>query len=258
MLSTTASYRLLTRNIDRSLDMTRAQKPVANESAYYLENIGKIKSIDAFIKNTRVFTFAMKAFGLEDMAHAKAFIRKVLNEGVTDPTSFARRLNDDRFLAFARAFDFKKNGAATTDAPALRQAVVDKYVRQALELSAGADNEGVRLALYFQRTAPTINSPYGLLGDAALWKVVKTIFGFPDAMANADIEKQAAAITQRLTMADLKDPVKLNKLITRFTATWDVTEVSTTDPVLTLFSSSPPQTSLDLIMTLKSLKYGGS
>ena len=82
----------------------------------------------------------------------------------------------------------------------------------------------------------------------------------PDAMANAPIEQQAAAVTARLDIADLKDPAKLDKLITRFTAMWDATEVSAQDPILQLFSTSSPEASVDLnlIMTLKSLKYGGA
>ena len=36
--------------------------------------------------NTRVFNYAMNAFGLGDMAYAKAFMRKVLTEGVDDST----------------------------------------------------------------------------------------------------------------------------------------------------------------------------
>ena len=55
---------------------------MALETAYYLKHIGDVKSIDDFIKDTRLFNYAMKAFGLEDMAYAKAFMRKVLVEGV--------------------------------------------------------------------------------------------------------------------------------------------------------------------------------
>ncbi len=260
MQTTSATYRQITHNLDRTLSQTSAAKPVALETAYYLKTISNIKSIDDFVRNTRVFNFAMNAFGLADMAHAKAFMRKVLSEGIADSHSFANRLADDRFVAFARTFDFKANGADATGTADAQQGVVARYVRQTLETTAGADNEGVRLALYFQRMAPTVKSAYGLLGDAALWKVVKTVFGFPDAMANAGIEKQAAAVTSRLGIADLKDPAKLDKLINRFTAVWDATEASAADRRLALFGSDSGRVSVDLnlIMTLKSLKYGGA
>ncbi len=259
MLSTSTTYRMLTRDLDRTLASTAAERPVAVATDYYLKHIGDVQSVDDFIKDTRLFNYAMTAFGLDDMAHAKAFMRKVMVEGVADPKAFANRLADDRFVRFAETFSFSVNGADTTQSANAQQGVVDRYVRQRLEVSAGADNDGVRLALYFAREAPKVASAYGLLADAALWQVVKTMFGFPSEMANADIDKQAAAVNARLNIADLKDPEKLERLISRFTATWDATEVSAADPVLSLFDNSrSPSVDLDLIMTLKSLKYGGS
>ena len=35
---------------------------------YYLAKIGEVKSVDDFLKNDRLFRFAMKAAGLGDMA----------------------------------------------------------------------------------------------------------------------------------------------------------------------------------------------
>jgi hypothetical protein len=258
MLSTSTSYRLIASNLDRSLEVKAAETSVARESAYYLENIGKIRSIDDLLKNTRLFNFTMKAFGLEDMAHAKAYMRKVLTEGIADPKSFANRINDDRFLRFAATFNFAEYGEATTASTAIRQPVVDRYVRQALEAEAGQENDGVRLALYFHREAPNVKSAYDLLADPALWEVVKTIFGFPDAMANADIDKQAAAVLKRLDIADLHDPVKLDRLLTRFAAVWDATMMTGQDPILGMFDiGGGPSIDLNLVMTLGNLRRGG-
>lgn len=261
MLTTSATYRMLTRDIDTTLERTAEEKPVALETAYYLQHIGDVKSIDDLIKDTRLFRYAMKAFGLEDMSNAKAFMRKVLNEGITDPNSFANRLADDRFVRFAQTFDFKGKGEDVTASVDAQQGVADRYVRQTLETSEGEDNEGVRLALYFAREAPNVSSAYGLLGDPALWQVAKTVFGFPDEMANADIDKQAQAVNARLNIADLRDPTKLNALITRFTAVYDATTDTQSDPVLLLFDNSGQGTAsldLDLLTTLSNLKHGGS
>jgi hypothetical protein len=259
MLSTSASYRLLTRDLDATLERTAQKRPVAQESEYYLAHIGDVHSIDDFLKDTRLFNYAMSAFGLEDMAYAKALMRKVLTDGVADSTSFANRLSDDRFVKFATTFNFAENGDSATQGTDAQQGVVDRYVRQTMEVTAGEDNDAVRLALYFAREAPNATSAYDLLGDAALWQVVKTVFGFPDAMANADIERQAQAVNDRLDIADLQDPDKLNRLIERFAAVWDATQTTNSDPVLTLFNTSQNASiDIELVMTLKSLKYGGA
>lgn len=258
MLSTAISYRLIARDLPRSLAQKAQERPVALETAYFQKNIASVRSIDDFLKNTRLFKFAMTAFGLEDMANAKGFMRKILTEGVDDPKSLANRLTDSRFKAFATVFDFAGNGANTTDSVLVQNGVVNRYIQQNLETSAGEENEGVRLALYFKRTAPSVTSAYGILGDVALWKVVKTIFSFPDEMANADIGKQAAAVTKRLDIASLADPAKLDKLITRFTAVWDAQNAASS-PLLSLFGpgSSSSGMGLDLAMTLHNLKHGG-
>ena len=73
-------------------------------------------------------------------------------------------------------------------------------------------NEGVRLALYFERKAAGLTSAYGILADAALLKVVQTALGIPAATSAMDIDRQAEMIAARLDIEDLKDPEKLEKL----------------------------------------------
>ncbi len=226
MQTTLSAYRMITRDIDRSLAATAAQQSVATATEYYQAHIGEVKSIDDFMKDTRLYNYAMKAFGLEDMAYAKAFMRKVLSEGVADSKAFANKLSDDRFVQLATTFNFSELGEATTTTTAVQQTVVDRYTRQTLETDAGQDNEAVRLALYFQREAPNVTSVYGLLADTALWTVVQTTFGFPDTMSNADIELQAKAVSQQIDIADLSDPDKLERLINRFAAAWDAQNVT--------------------------------
>ncbi|MFM9856887.1 DUF1217 domain-containing protein [Pseudoxanthobacter sp. M-2] len=258
MLSTYTSYKLITRDLDRSLTLKASERQVALESDYYLENIGKVETIDDFLDDTRLFKFAMKAFGLEEMSYAKAYMRKVLTEGISADDAFVKRLSDDRFTQFATMFNFEGKGSSAVEGSAVRQGVVDRYVRQSLEVSAGEENEGVRLALYFQRSAASVTSAYGILADEAIQEVVFTALGFPDEMKAANIDRQAAAIEARLDIASLQDPKEVEKLLTRFTALWDAASSTNTSPLLMLFeTSSAPSVGLDLVMSLQNLKRGG-
>ncbi len=193
---------------------------VAREIDHYNKSIGGIKSIDAFVKNDRVFKLAMKAFGLQDMDYAKAFIKKMLSEGVESRTSMANRLSDKRYADFVKAFNFARYGELTTTFAATRSGTVDRYVRQTLEETAGAQNEGVRLALYFQRKASSVTSAYGILADPAMLKVAQTVLGLPVGQSS-DVDATAKLIEQRMKIADLKSPEKVQKLLQRFTAVWD-------------------------------------
>ena len=117
MTSTLTSYTLIARNLPAAMKRKAADPATARETAYFKANIGKVKSADDFLADKRLYAYAMKAFGLEDMTYAKAFMRKVLTEGTASPSSFANRLADDRYVAFAKAFDFSSIRTATgTDA----------------------------------------------------------------------------------------------------------------------------------------------
>ena len=111
MLNTYTSYQLIARDITKSIDRVEKQPMVDRDTEYYLANITKVKSIDDFVKNDRLFKYAMKAYGLEDMDYAKAFMVKALKEGVTDPDSFANKLTDKRYAEFVAAFNFAAYGA---------------------------------------------------------------------------------------------------------------------------------------------------
>ena len=168
MSTTISSYQLVAADLPRALDTARSKPVVAREAEYYLAHIQEVKSIEDFLGDHRLFAFAMKAFGLEDMTYAKAFMRKVLAEGVDSNDAFARKLADTRYRDFAETFNFQRYGRDGTVFDRTRQGTVDRYVRQVMEEDAGSQNEGVRLALYFQRKAPTLTSAYGILADAAL------------------------------------------------------------------------------------------
>ncbi|MCJ2036281.1 DUF1217 domain-containing protein [Methylobacterium sp. J-068] len=257
MTSTLTSYRLIARDLTASLARKAAQPDVARETAYYKAKIGDVKSIDDFLGDQRLYAYAMKAYGLEDMTYAKAFMRKVLTEGVTDSTAFANRLADERYVTFAKAFDFDTYGESTTTLAAATDDTPSAYLRQSLETDAGSDDTGVRLALYFSRVAPTVTTGYGVLADEALSQVVKTVLGLPDVASSDGIARQAATIDARVDFASFKDPDKLERFVQRFTAIWDAQNNATSAPVLSLFTDSTSQ-GLDasLLLSLQRIRSG--
>jgi len=258
VLDTYTSYQLITKDITKSLDQVEAQPVVKRDTDYYLANIGNVKTIDDFVKDTRLFTYAMKAYGLGDMAYAKAFMVKALKEGVSDEDSFANKLTDKRYAAFVKAFNFAAHGETATLFPAAQQDTVDKYMRQTLEENAGETNEGVRLALYFDRKASSITNWYDVLADTALSSVVRTALGLPDSFASADIDKQAQAFEQKLDIADFTDPEKLSKFLTRFTSMWEINNPTSTAQTSVSVLFAQPTTvgiSTDLMMAMQKLRF---
>jgi hypothetical protein len=261
LLTTLATYGLIVRDLPRSLETTAAKPQVAREAAHYLERIGNVKSVDDFLADDRVYAFAMKAFGLGDMTYAKAFMRKVLTEGTDKPDSFANSLSDRRYREFAETFNFARYGETATVFDRTRQGTVDRYVRQTLEEDAGVQNEGVRLALYFERKASGIQSAYAILADPALLKVVQTTLGLSPANSAADIDRQAEMISARLDIEDLKDPDKLAKFLTRFATLWELGNAAAapTAPASAVLFAQPLEAGIgaDLLASLQNLRLGG-
>lgn len=224
MISTLTSYKALTRDTDHSIKGIAAQRSVERETSYYLSTIRSIKSIDDFMGDRRIYSFTLRSFGLDGMIGSKALIRKVLEGGIDNRDSLANTLADSRFKELVESFNFVRYGATTTTFGRTQQGTVDRFLRQALEERAGDINEGVRLALYFERKAPAINNLYGLLADRALYKVVETALALPSTLPASGIEKQAAIIGKKLDINSLRDPKKVKELIERFASLWDLSQ----------------------------------
>jgi hypothetical protein len=248
---------MISRDLPKSLARVAEKPDVARESEYYLSKIGTIKNIDDFMADTRVYNFALKAHGLEDMAYAKAFIRKVLTEGVDDDADFANKLADPRYKSLVDSLNFAAYGDSATSFDKAQKAVVDKFQRQTLEEEAGAENMGVRLALYFERTAPTIKSGMEILADDALSEVVRTALGMPDEIIGADIDRQAKYIEEVVEIEDFQDPAKVSKFLERFTAMWEINNPSETYDPLAAFNGPSNGISTDLLISINNLKLGG-
>jgi len=264
VLTTVAQYRSITRDVAGTLDTIARRPEVDRETRYYLSEISNAKTIDDFVDNDRLFSYAMRAHGLSEMTYAKAFMKKVLTEGVDDRKAFANQLADSRYREFAAAFNFNRHGSA---AVVFNSATIDtttKYVRQVLEETGGAENEGVRLALYFERKAPTLTSAYGILADRALLKVVQTALALPAQMGTLDIDKQAAQLSERIDIADFKDPTKLTAFIERFASLYEFERASATSlpsgiVPLTPLGSGPGFATIgsDLLSQIAKLRIGG-
>lgn len=130
MVSSTASYLAIAEDPAKPQAATTSSRRIASDTAYYLAHIGKVFAIHDFVGNTRLFSYAMKAYGLADMEYAKGLMTQVLRGGVSDTTALATTLNDPRYKAFATTFDFVGRGTGVTRSIAATTGTVMKYNAQ--------------------------------------------------------------------------------------------------------------------------------
>ncbi len=250
---------MLTQNMDRSLARVGNTPQARRETDYYMATIGKIKSIEGFLANDRVYSYAMKAFGLKDMIYAKAFVKKVLTDGIDSAQSFTNQLTDPRFKELATTFNFKSLGATTTIFERAQRGVVEKYLHVQLEEQAGSSNDGVRLALYFRRKAADITSAYSILGDPALYKVAQVALGLTASSSANSLDMQAEIIKTKIDLENLTDPAVLDKFLTRFATLWEIKNgtSASTAPALIIGQGAQSITSAETLSKIQSLRFKG-
>src|SRR5262245_43561 len=200
MTSTYLAYRLLSQDFSKALARTAAKPDVARDEKYYEDNIGKVKSVDDFLNDRRLFAYAMKAYGLEDMTYAKAFMRKVLECDVNDSSSFVRQLVDTRYLTFAKAFNFNTDGSVKTGLPFVQHdfqenETVGLYSQHRVNQGAAAATE----AQYFQGQMGNITSVDAFIADDRLFSFALKAVGLDPSIAST------TTIRNVLT-SDLSDP----------------------------------------------------
>jgi hypothetical protein len=231
---------------------------VKAETDYYLAHVSDVKSIDDLLADKRLYNYALSSVGLDPAKEDPKFIRSVLEGGVQDPDSVANKQSNKAYANLAAAFNFEAYGEDATTYHASQQPVVDKYMRQTLEEDAGQSNEGVRLALYFQRNAPKLTDWYQVLADKALAQTVRVAFGLPDSFATANIDKQVQLFESRMDITDFADPEKLDKFITRFTSMYELqnpTSTATTSVSVLFAQPTTIGVSTDLLMAMQQLKF---
>ena len=238
MTSTTAAYLAVNQNLARYRAMTAAEPAVKTATAYYNANIGKATSIQAFVGNYRLLSYALNAYGLGDQINNTALITQVLEGSVANAKSLANTLPNANWKAFATAFTFVGKDASSVSSTGAVKTTTADYVEQQLESDQGADNVGVQLALYFQRVAPTVTSEYGILADPNLLEVARTIFGLSAYTSASSIASQAQTLSRLMPLSDLHDAKKLTRLVERFTAMYDLDYGPSSGATTTLTVSS--------------------
>lgn len=173
MVSTYFGYSYITHNLKQSLTRVEQQQDVAREAAYYKAHIGKVKTVDEFMKDYRLYHYATKAYGLEDMAYAKAFMKKVLESDLNDSNSFVNKLVDKRYREFAAAFSF--NGTATPVAQSENQ--TDEMIGLYTATKKSQVDALAGDSAYYDVQIGKISSADQLLDDDRLRNYVYSAFG---------------------------------------------------------------------------------
>lgn len=231
---------------DEQLDVFKKDPQLKRENDYFAENIGSVETAEDLVKDRRLLEVALGAFGLEDQIDNKALIQKVLEDGTTADDNLASRLDDSRWVDFAKAFGFGAGETKTVSDPvAMAQIVTDNQL-QSFEVAVGNQDENMRIALYALRElqevilpedadeeGPTLNAQwYNIIGQPQLASMMQVTLNLPKDLTLIDIDQQVEvykeAAQRYLGTADLTSlntPEQMDKLAITYLARAEVAAI---------------------------------
>lgn len=222
-----AGWRIVQRSEARQIQ-TLAKDPVVQRSTtYFQENITRTTKAEELVKDYRLLSTALSAFGLESDIANKAFIQKVLESDVSDQKSLVNRLADKRYLKMAEAFGF----GSAKPAEKLGETVSKAFVQREFERRIGAGDETLRFALNARRELQEMRNRtssdktlwYEVLGSPPLRKVFEGALGFGTAYGKLSIDRQYEEFTRAAEGAfgsssfkDLSQPEAIDRLVQNY------------------------------------------
>ncbi|MDS7596328.1 DUF1217 domain-containing protein [Agrobacterium tumefaciens] len=194
MVSTYLSYDLINRDMKASLSRVSQQAVIERQANYYKENIGKVTSVDEFLDNYQLYSYAMDAYGLGEMTYAKAFMKQVLESDLNDDNSFANKLSDERYRQFAAAFNFTSSTASVQT-----EAQLDKMIGLYDTSISDLDDSLAEETRYYKAMMGTVTSVDQVLRNDRLRAYVFQVFSI-------DESTYSYAHIKGLMTSDIDDP----------------------------------------------------
>ncbi|SDA11381.1 Protein of unknown function [Methylobacterium sp. UNC378MF] len=226
MISTLADYRSITANMAKSLGRQASSTDSKKEIEYFETHIGQINTVDDFLKDNRLYTFAMKAYGLDDMIYAKGFMKKILlGEPDASGHVLVDRVQDSRYRDFAAAFNFKAFGDDPSKPKHSDNAEVQDLLdalasikKTSQEQKADYDDETDRGILYLRDISQYITSTVDIEKDSKLSSIVRQAVGLPQASPDDDVDVRAMQLDGKVDAGAFQDPERLRQLIDQYFA----------------------------------------
>lgn len=220
-LAPLAALALIDRQSDRFTAAIRAEPQARREIASFRDRISKVGTVDDLVKDHQLYSFVMKAFGLEREIFAKAMMKRILTADPSDKSSLVNRLTDPRYREINKVMGFHAGGASEAGEfrnPAWVDALVDRYVTERMIDGQMEENPAVGLALDFERKAKGLTSWFKVLADPKMGQFIRTAFGLPESIVQGSVDGQARMLEQRMKIEDLQDPMVRKKLVRQYAA----------------------------------------
>lgn len=201
-------WKLLERTMTRQRALFAKNTAEQASRDYFTKRMPQISSADDFVRDHKLMTVALRAFGLDDHIKSKSFIRKILEANPQDNGSIVNRLNDKRYLKLNQALHSEKNIFGVKFANI--SAILSDFDARSFERNIGKHHAEIEIALTARRELSKIASSdagidtkwYQILSSKPLRKIFEVTLGLGERFSNLPLERQLSDIkkkTARLT-----------------------------------------------------------
>jgi hypothetical protein len=220
-------------------------------AAYFQKQAPSIASPLDLLKNYKVLSVVLGAFGLGDKINDTAILKQLLTQNPASTNSLAYQLGDAKYQLFANAFA-KSSGPPFATASSITQ-IVNSYATNLFEQQANTQSPGLGNALQFTREAASLKSVAAIQTDPNLLAVTVTGLGLPlQNFQELDFDQQTSILTQKLKLADLQKPSYVKQAAEQYLVQQQSAGASAPPPgsVASLFSDSSDTTGDSLLSIL--------
>uniref|UniRef100_UPI0028AF3A87 DUF1217 domain-containing protein n=1 Tax=Rhizobium sp. TaxID=391 RepID=UPI0028AF3A87 len=185
--TTTSGYMTHYNDADEAAD--------AKALSLFKSSIGKVTSVNDFLGTNAVYTYALKAVGLDPARVNISDIQRVLTSDLQDKKSYVYTLKDDRYVKLAELFNFTKDGSVGS--PILAQSEIElqtmsaDYIKKKSAFGTDKDKEAATTeAKYFSGEMQKIKTLKEFLANDRLTKFAMESLGIdPKSVTKEQLEK---------------------------------------------------------------------
>jgi len=200
-----AGWRFLNRTFSRQTESYQKSPAIDREINHFREKISGVTSAADLVADRQLLKVALGAFGLQDDLNKGYFIRRVLEDGTTNPKAMANRLIDKRYANLSNAFGFGSAQGGRTTLSFFADEITKAYATRSFEVAVGNSNNNMRLALTFRREIGTIAARatgtdtawFNVLSSPPTRKVLETALNLPSSFSSLDLDRQVATLKSK-------------------------------------------------------------
>jgi hypothetical protein len=179
--------------------------------------VARAPDIKTALRDPRVLEVIGKALGIPEASSQPGLAQRALLADPADRNGLLARLPDQRWKSAAETLNLKDRGIAALRDPQIQARLAEGLQRAAWRVELEEKSPGLGDAVLFRdKAAQGLSSPYEVLGNPVLRRVVTTALGLPPQLAVQSVEAQLRAVTAKLELDKLRDPRLAQRLAERY------------------------------------------